>query len=774
MIAELSMPQAETETTESTEQIELAARMINNTGRHVFLTGKAGTGKTTFLRSLAEATHKPYVIAAPTGIAALNAGGVTIHSQFLLPFGTFLPDDNPAEQPGAFYCRRDLTRRHPINSARKKVLRSIDLLIIDEVSMLRADILDAVDARMRHVKGNYKKSFGGVQLLMIGDLYQLPPIVKDDERYMLNKYYKSAHFFESHGLRQDGFVYIELDKIFRQSDNRFIDVLNNLRNDTCTPRDLEVLNATYAPDAAREPGVITLTTHNRQADAINRRELDALSTAPVNYPAEVRGDFPEHLYPLPETLILKPGAQVMFVKNDSVEKRYYNGKIARVVGLDNDQVTVLPEGEKKELTIGPSVWENKKYAVGEGSGELKEEVIGTFTQFPLKPAWAITVHKSQGLTFDKAVIDVGQAFAPGQVYVALSRLRSLEGLRLSAKISPSVISNDPEVVRFSGMKETQAPLPEILREAQQAWLRESLKATFDFSAVENQIRYAQQKMAGKMDFEDAEMNIALDGLAAKLASEAVNTRKFRNQIEHLLIAEDFDLLRERIVKGSAYYTDFLKDCEFYLLKHIGEVEMLTRTKTYLNLLREIDQLLNRQIGDLLKAEYLTECISENRNTERNPAIDERHKAIRESLREKVYAYLKENPKNLTTKSGRKRKPKDPNAPAKVKKPKSPPGETYQITRRLFESGKTMEEIAKERELAVGTIESHLARLVSKGEIPVEKVVAEDDFAAIADVVKENPDRPLGELYNITKAKHSYAKLRMVQAHFQKEAEKKEK
>lgn len=760
--------------TETTDQIALAARLINNTGRHVFLTGKAGTGKTTFLHNLARATHKNHLIVAPTGIAALNAGGVTIHSQFLLPFGSFIPGDNPTIQnAGAFYTRHDLARRHPLNSPRKKVLRSIDLLIIDEVSMLRADLLDAIDYRLRSVKGNYRQPFGGVQLLMIGDLYQLPPIVKDQEWYVLRDHYRTAHFFESQGLRQNGFVYVELEKIFRQSDAHFIDLLNNLRNDTCTAADLDALNAYYDPKAAGEEGVITLTTHNRQAESINRQELDGLPTKPHDYVAEVKGDFPEHLYPLPETLTLKEGAQVMFVKNDPVEKRFYNGKIAKVQRLGDDEITVLPQDETKPLTIQKMIWENKKYSLNEATGALDEEVVGTFVQYPVKPAWAITVHKSQGLTFDKAVIDVGQAFAPGQVYVALSRLRSLDGLRLRTRIQPSVISSDPEVIKFAASRHTQPPLPDVLQEAQREYLRAALGATFDFTDILRQLQYAMQKMEGKLDFEDAEMNIAMQGLYSKIMAETRNTATFRNQIDAMLAAREFTALQERIEKGSGYYLRFLKDCATYLLQHIGEVEMLSRTKTYINLLQEIDQLIHYQIGALLKANYLTDCIAEDKNVERNESLDRKLKSTREALKEKVYAYLLENPKNLTTKTGRRRKPRDPNAPKKEKKAKKPVGETYQVTRRLFESGKSMEEISKERELALSTIEGHMSRLVAQGDLPIEKVLDEAVRSDIAQLMEAEPDKNLGEYFGLSKGKFTFAQLGMVRAHLEREKAKAE-
>jgi DNA polymerase III delta prime subunit len=749
---------------ETLDRIALAARMINNTGRHVFLTGKAGTGKTTFLHELAKATHKNFLIVAPTGIAALNAGGVTIHSQFLLPFGSFLPGDNTsAPQAGAFYTRLELAKRHPLNSIRKKVVRSIDLLIIDEVSMLRADLLDAIDYRLRSAKGNFRQSFGGVQLLMIGDLFQLPPIVKDEEWHTLRQYYRSAHFFEAQSLKQDGFVYVELEKIFRQSDQRFIDLLNNLRNNTCSAEDIQALNACYEPRAQTEEGVITLTTHNHQAESINRRELDKLPGSSYFYRAEIKGDFPENLYPLPEKLELKLGAQVMFVKNDTVEKRFYNGKIAKITALDSGSITVLPQDEDRALRIGMVTWENKKYQRSDTSGEMQEDVVGGFTQYPIKTAWAITVHKSQGLTFDKAVVDVGQAFAPGQVYVALSRLRSLEGLRLRTKINPSVISSDPEVIRFSSEKQNGEPLNEVLREAQRAYLHEALKATYDFGDIERQIAHALQKMEGKLDFEDAEMNISLFGLHAKLRAESANTSRFRRQIEALLSAQDFDQLRERIEKGSAYYLKFLKDCNLYLLTHIAEVEMLSRTKTYLNLLHEIDQLMHDQTGAVLKAMHLTDCIANDRNVDRNPALVQKRKAMRDVLVEKVKAYLLENPKNLGTKSGRKRKAKDVTRSGKSKPEK---GETYQITKTMFEAGKGLDEIAKERELAKSTIETHLSKLVSEGEIPILKVIAEEELENIVGLMQKNEGKSFGEIFNIANGRYSYSKLRMVQEHLQ--------
>lgn len=739
-------------------KLELAAQFVNSTAGHIFLTGKAGTGKTTFLHNLARATHKNFVVVAPTGIAALNAKGVTIHSQFLLPFGSYLPEATSfSSAPQAnFYSRKELASRHSLNAARKKVLRNIDLLIIDEVSMLRADLLDAIDYRLRSVKGDYHRPFGGVQLLMIGDLYQLPPIVKDHEWNYLKEFYASPHFFESRALKEAGFTYIELDKIFRQQDDTFINVLNALRDDRCTAEDLKTLNDHYQANYTAEDGVITLTTHNYQADRLNREALDRLDGPSHYYQAEIDKDFPENLYPLPESLELRVGAQVMFIKNDiSESKAFYNGKLAQVKELTEEGICVSMEGDD-DYWLDQHEWENKRYQVNESSKELEEEVIGTFRQFPIRLAWAITVHKSQGLTFDKAVIDVGKAFAPGQVYVALSRLRSLEGLVLRTPISDAVISSDAEVVSFSKDRNQGDTLPDKLQQEQRNYLNQLLSETFEFGVVVKQIEYSQQKMAGKMEFEDEEMQTALNLLREAFLAEVGNTQKFRSQLARLLQGDDSQKMLQRIAKGRAYYLDFLHERIKELLIHLEEVKQFTRTKTYRNLLEEIDQMLSVQVMQVQKVSFLCECILEGKDITQQPEMAEKRKERRAAVQQEVEQYLKDNPKNFSTKTGRKRKKR------------SAKGETYQKTFEMVRAGLSAEQIAEQRGLAASTIEGHLAKGVAQSELEIESFLKPEELNEMASGFESNSN--LNEVFKKLNGKYSYGKLRMVQAHLRKKEE----
>ena len=733
---------------------ETAAAFINATSRHVFLTGKAGTGKTTFLHATAKATHKRFIIVAPTGIAALNAGGVTIHSQFLLPTSSFLPEQGATTtgELGNFYDARTLMVKNPLNAVRAQVLREIELLIIDEVSMLRCDVLDAIDTRLRAARRRPRQAFGGVQLLLIGDLLQLPPIMRDQEWSVLKKFYNSPHFFEARGLKEVGYVYLELDKVYRQTDDRFVGLLNNLRHNQCTQGDIDLLNSHFEPNAAAEKGVITLTTHNAQADRINQQQLRDLPGKSYTYEAEIDGEFPESMYPLPTAMELKVGAQVMFIKNDTIQKRYYNGKLAEVTKLSSSSIDVRLIDDNKILRLEEAEWRNVKYHMDKDK-HLSEEIAGVFRTFPIKLAWAITVHKSQGLTFDKALIDVGQAFAPGQVYVALSRLRSLDGLRLRTKIHNQAILTDQQVIAFQSRKTEQAPLPDLLRTAQGAYLGEVLEATFNLREIEYTIQNIREKAGAKMIFEEDTMNQVLPGLATLLIQEADNTRKFRAQLQHLHYQSDYENLLARVEKGAAYYEKFCNGLLFQVMLHKAEVAQFAKTKTYLTALEDLDQSISRRVADLQRAKLLTKAILEGRKPDGLEDAENVRKATRESFRLKISSIVATHPDRKVSKTGRASKAKK----EKVK------GQTYEETFQLFDSGLDLEGIAKKRGLTASTIEGHLARGVAEGRIDVHKILPSHEYEDILAYFEKSEDTGLNPAYAHFKGKYSYGKLRMAQA-----------
>jgi GTPase SAR1 family protein len=767
-----------------TEMAALAARFVNSTARNVFLTGKAGTGKTTFLHRLATRTHKRYVIVAPTGIAALNAGGVTIHSQFLLPFGSFVPERRLPDDVGAygnFHDRDTLNRRHPLNQLRRNVLRALDLLIIDEVSMLRADLLDAIDHRLRSVRQRYDQPFGGVQVLFIGDLYQLPPIVKDEEWNVLRRYYDSMHFFEARALKESGYAHIELDKIFRQQDERFISILNHLRENTVTQEDVDALNAHYQPQLSDTDteGVIILTTHNRTADDINQRALEKLPGRLHRFEAEIDGDFPESMFPVLRELELKEGAQIMFTRNDR-EKAYFNGKLARVERIEEGLVHVRMLDNDRHYVLKRDTWENKRYEIDAVTKEQHERILGTFQQYPVKLAWAITVHKSQGLTFDKAIIDVGRAFAPGQVYVALSRLRSLEGLVLRTRIDTSVVSTDRDVVAFSERRHAQQPLPEQLQEYQRRYLEDMLLATFDLADLLQRTEYVLKDHEEIGAFEDESMKTALQRFRDRLRSEEENTHKFKGQLHRLLRQDERATLLERIGKGADYYGTFLKDAMKELLMHLAQVEMLSRTKQYAEALKEIDGMLVKKVAAMAKAVHVTTCILESREVTRDTAQEQRLADFRQALVEEVKAWAVDHAPESGLKSGKRRKRDEVWDPAEADEyvertrsrkrkrdgePKPPKikGETYLKTYALVKNGKSLEEVAQERGLSLGTIEGHAARGIGEGILAIDALMPATDRDAIADWIRENPGKNSGEIRAHFGDTYSYGKVRMVQA-----------
>lgn len=464
---------------ENNPELQLAWQFIENTGTHLFLTGKAGTGKTTFLRELKERTPKRMVVLAPTGIAAINAGGVTIHSFFQLPFAPYVPDTtfNSAQMHYRF------------SKEKRNIIRSMDLLVIDEISMVRADLLDAVDAALRRYRDR-TKPFGGVQLLMIGDLQQLAPVVKDDEWNMLKSYYDTPYFFASRALRQTTYMTVELQKVYRQSDGAFLALLNKIRENQADEATLAALNSRHHPgfQPRKEEGYIRLTTHNYRAQQVNDRELNLLSGQAYSFRAEVTGTFPEYAYPADDVLTVKAGAQIMFIKNDASGGRYYNGMIGEVVTVNATGMFVRGKTDQHDFQLTMEEWTNSKYVLDDATKEITEEVEGTFRQYPIRLAWAITIHKSQGLTFEHAIIDARNSFAHGQTYVALSRCKTLEGMVLESPLRPEAIISDAVVDNFTREAGQNAPDEARLHGLQRAYFFDLLNELFDFFAVEQSFK----------------------------------------------------------------------------------------------------------------------------------------------------------------------------------------------------------------------------------------------------------------------------------------------
>jgi hypothetical protein len=581
-------------------ELELADEYVQQTGEHVFLTGKAGTGKTTFLHRLREQSTKRMVVVAPTGVAAINARGVTIHSFFQLPFGPLLGDDG---------LRREQMR---FTKEKINIIRSLDLLVIDEISMVRADLLDGVDAALRRFR-TPNKPFGGVQLLMIGDLQQLAPVVKDDERRFLQAHYDTPYFFSSKALRETSFVSIELTQVFRQQDAGFLSLLNRVRENRLDAETLEALNARYIPhfQPKESEGYITLCTHNQQAQRINEAKLDALPGETHRFQATVEGNFPEYAFPTDADLSLKEEAQVMFVKNDpSPEKLFYNGKIGKIIRIDADEtIQVLCPGEAYPIAVHPLKWENVRYSLNEETHRIEEEVEGSFTQYPLKAAWAITIHKSQGLTFERAIIDAQASFAHGQVYVALSRCKTLEGMVLSTPIQPRSVISDRTVGGFTEDIAKNQPGQAHLQSAKVAYKQELLFDLFRFTVFRNRILYIEKIINENRGSVPEPVQDLFRVMLSPVQEEIIEVAdRFHGQMRRLLQqAPDValnDALQSRIASATGYFVEKMKT---HILHQLPETPLDIDNKT-------VRKQLNDAIGRLesdarIKQESLAACSS---------------------------------------------------------------------------------------------------------------------------------------------------------------------
>ncbi len=588
----------------------LAEEFAMHTNRPLFITGKAGTGKTTFLRKLREQSPKNMAVVAPTGVAAINAGGMTIHSFFQLPVRTLVPTPQSYKQ---LFAEQRLTQR------KRNMIYHLEMLVIDEISMVRADVLDAIDAVLRRYKYRKDQPFGGVQLVMIGDLFQLSPVVtRGDDEEAMKKYYEGPYFFQAKVMQDLQPIYVELDHVFRQQDQTFVQLLNEVRENQLTAQGRALLNARYNPRFRNtdEDFHITLTTHNRLADELNERELAKLSDAPHVFTAEIKKDFPVNIYPTEEVLTLKEGARVMFVRNDDQKpRRFYNGKIGVITDIDSDRIVVRCEDGDIEVTR--MVWENIRYREDEKTGKIDEEILGTFTQYPLRLAWAVTIHKSQGLTFDRVIIDAARAFAAGQVYVALSRCRTLEGIVLSSPLDYVELDNDPSVLRYTDSQPSVETIHQALPTARKEYEIQLFSALFDFHRMLSLVEQMRKMAATKVSFNEESLPF-LEGLQPVITEWQTIAEKFRPQLTKLLLSGDKTLLRERLHAACGYFVPLMQPLAQKIANHPCRCKNKADAMDFEPLLSDLFLVLHEKIHlmqSLLKTDDpSSESLLQARNT----------------------------------------------------------------------------------------------------------------------------------------------------------------
>lgn len=810
---------------ERNDIFDLAFGFVTETSENIFLTGKAGTGKTTFLKYLKEHCAKNIVVAAPTGVAAINAGGVTLHSLFQLPFFPFLPTKNNKEE---------LLGKMKFNRQRQQLLRKMELLVIDEISMVRADVMDAIDTILRSVRRNHSAPFGGVQLLCIGDLYQLPPVAQNHEWSILQEYYASPFFFDSMVIREQMPLLIELNKIFRQKEDSFVRLLNKVRNNAMDEDDFEDLHMRYKPGfrPSLEDKYITLTSHNNQADSINTRELQQLYTSSFTYNAEIAEDFPPHMYPAEAALILKEGAQVMFLKNDTVQKRYFNGKIGIIKSLEEDNIIVEADGF--EITVSKETWENTRYTLNKSDGKLEQETLGTFMQFPLRLAWAITIHKSQGLTFEKVMIDAGSAFSSGQVYVALSRCTSLDGIVLLSKIPSAAIYSNEHVVKGQQALTHRGSLAERFAGARQVFTQQLLEGIFSFSEISVAIGHLLYQLKHhRENFNKEAIDWALETDQYFRSDKAVGL-KFIGHIAAMMkeegVIEKNSALQKRISDAAVHFEKRLSD----LLSQIRNHPLITEHKEAAAVVNEslqetalavytahyfiqyckhpfeIASFLKHKLNFVLPR-YNISCYASGKKQAVpdvvNPELFDTLKRWRDMVCEEsglpIYmvanlqtlkelsTFLPLSKKDLLHISGfgkakaekygddileaiesycsrhnlesnMETKPSNVNKEGKEKKVAAAKTDTKLISFEMYKAGKSINEIAQQRNYTAATIEGHISHYIETGEINIDEIVQPATQAKLSKIISENTGAGLQRLKDLLPGT-SYGEIRMMLA-----------
>ena len=807
---------------ELNEIFDLAFRFVTETSENIFLTGKAGTGKTTFLKYLKENSTKNIIVAAPTGVAAINAGGVTLHSLFQLPFHPFLPTK---------INRDDLISKIRFNNQRQQLLRRMDLLIIDEISMVRADVMDAIDTILKSVRRNYDLPFGGVQLLCIGDLHQLPPVANNNEWNILSEYYASPFFFDSVAIKQQTPLLIELIKIYRQKEESFVELLNKVRNNEMSALEFENLNKKFIPDfkPSIEDKYITLTSHNNQADKINQQHLVENKFPEYSYKAVISDDFPENSYPAESNLLLKKGAQVMFLKNDVISKKYYNGKIGIIKKLEKERIIVDCDGV--EILVGMETWENSRYTLNRKDGKLEQEILGSFTQYPLRLAWAITIHKSQGLTFNKIMIDAGSAFSSGQVYVALSRCTSIDGIVLLSKIPSSAIYSNANVVKGQKSLIHDGSLAERFSNARQLYTQKLIKNIFSFEEIESNLNLLHYHVKQHHEKLNPDARNWVEQLKNDFIAERKHGLSFCNKVEDYIkenpVVEENNTMQKRIKDAANYFEPKISTYKKTLQNH----PLLTEYKEPADIINEHLQQLTLAINQTIynlnysknnfsittylqhKLNYAQPkisitCYATNKkqanSSVANGELFSTLKRWRDKICEEnnlpiymlanqatlteISTYLPQTKKDLLLISGFGKVKIDkygddilemiqdycdqysiePETNFKVKKRKKEKTilkivdkpDTKSISFQLYNEGKTIEEIAAERNLTFNTIEGHLSYFVGTGEVELDKLMSKPKQDQIKSAIKKYGVESLAVLFENLKD-ISFGEIRMV-------------